>query len=102
MGALCAGRVRSVLIGLHFALSLRLVVAETAGENSILVGSNPPLVQDEPGNKPGGLEQEDAGQTYRGVDTERLQSRHVLKNQEFRYRMDSSGNHCHLSGGWIY
>merc|ERR1719219_1615526 len=79
MRALCDDGVGSALIGVSFALSLvvLVVVGDTAGENSIPLLSDSPLIQYEPGHKPGGLQQEDAGQTYRGVDTERLEPRHV-------------------------
>ena len=55
-----------------------VLVGDAAGENSISVLSDSPLIQYEPGNKPGDLEEEDAGQADGGVDTEGLETRHVL------------------------
>ena len=90
MRARCDGRVGSVLIGVSFAISLLVlvvlvvlvgVVGDTARENSIPLLPDPPLIQYEPGHEPGGLQEEDAGQTYGGVDTEGLEPRHVLKKQ---------------------
>ena len=91
MRALCDGTVWSALIVVSFAISLLVVlVGDAAGKNSVLVRPDSPLIQDEPGHKPGDLQEEDAGQTDGGVDTKRLESRHVLRNTILRFRHSQS------------
>ena len=61
---------------------LHVLVTDAAGQEPVLVPSDPPLVQDEPGHEPGALQQEDAAEADGGVDTEGLESRHVLETTE--------------------
>ena len=67
---------------------------ETAGQEAISLLSDSPLVQDEPGQEPGDLKHEDAGQTYGGVDTEGLETRHIL-NKQFSKIQLSDGEMTH-------
>ena len=51
------------LLLLLLLLLVVVVVGETAGKYSIPVLPDPALIQCEPGHEPGGLQEEDAGQT---------------------------------------
>ena len=52
---------------------------DDAGQETIPVGENSLLIQDEPGHKPGDLQHVDAAQCYGRAHAERLQPRHFLK-----------------------
>ena len=57
----------------------RSLLMSDAGQETIPPRLLPPLINHEPGGEPGELEDVDAGQSYGGAHTERLQSRHLLK-----------------------
>ena len=65
---------------------------ETAGQEAISLLSDSPLVQYEPGQEPGDLKHEDAGQTYGGEHTERPKSRNVLKTICSKTENNGTGN----------
>ena len=54
-------------------------MVDDAGKETVPVGQNPLLVQDQPGDKPGDLKDVDAAQSYGCADTERLQAWHFLE-----------------------